>query len=236
MSNLKVLVVEDDSRLRAMLTRYLREQGMETGDVAEGGHMRRLILREHFDCVVLDIVLPGEDGLTLCRALRADGNLIPVIMLTAKGTLTDKVVGLEVGADDYMAKPFEPEELVARIRAVCRRQPVPMPFLSHPTEPAVRFGDLIFDPAQRRLAREGGEVSLGDREYAILACFVRHSRRPLSREHLAVAALGGRDKGALRSIDVYVYRLRRQIEVDPRHPRYIQRVWGVGYVFIPDPP
>lgn len=232
---IKVLVVEDDSRLRSMLRRYLREHEMDVGDAADGDHMQRLLLRERFDCVVLDLMLPGRDGLALCRALRAEGSQIPVIMLTAKGALTDKVAGLESGADDYMAKPFEPAELVARIRAVVRRHNAEVQLAASPGPAQVRIGDLVFDPVARRLMRGGSVIALGDREYALLNCFISHPKKPLSREHLAVAALGDRDKAALRSIDVYVHRLRRNIETDPRHPRYIQRVWGIGYVFIPDP-
>ena len=235
MASIKVLVVEDDSRLRSMLRRYLREHEMEVGDAADGDHMQRLLLRERFDCIVLDLMLPGRDGLALCRALRAEGNQIPVIMLTAKGALNDKIAGLESGADDYLAKPFEPAELVARIRAVVRRLNVQAQLAADPGPMQVRLGDLLFDPVARRLMRGDSVISLGDREYALLSCFISHPRKPLSREHLAAAALGDRDRAALRSIDVYVHRLRRNIESDPRHPRYIQRVWGIGYVFIPDP-
>ncbi len=213
----------------------MRDQEMEVSDAADGDHMQRLLLRERFDCIVLDLMLPGRDGLAICRALRAEGSPVPIIMLTAKGDLTDKIAGLESGADDYLAKPFEPAELVARIRAVVRRQPAPAQFAADPSQSKVQLGDLVFDPVARRLMRGDAVLPLGDREYALLSCFVTHPRRPLSREHLAVAALGGRDKASLRSIDVYVHRLRRNIESDPRHPRYIQRVWGVGYVFIPDP-
>ncbi len=236
MTSVKVLVVEDDARLRSMLRRYLREHEMEVGDAADGDHMQRLLLRERYDCIVLDLMLPGRDGLAICRTLRAEGCSIPIIMLTAKGALTDKIAGLESGADDYLAKPFEPSELVARIRAVVRRQQAPTEFATDPCQTKVRLGDLEFDPTTRRLTRGEAVLPLGDREYALLICFVTHPRRPLSREHLAVAALGGRDRASLRSIDVYVHRLRRNIESDPRHPRYIQRVWGIGYVFIPDPP
>ncbi|MDA8365122.1 MAG: response regulator [Gammaproteobacteria bacterium] len=235
MASIKVLVVEDDSRLRSMLRRYLREHEMEVGDAADGDHMQRLLLRERFDCIVLDLMLPGRDGLALCRALRVEGNQIPVIMLTAKGALTDKITGLESGADDYLAKPFEPAELVARIRAVVRRLNVQAQLAADSGPMQVRLGDLLFDPVARRLMRGDSVISLGDREYALLSCFISHPRKPLSREHLAVAALGDRGRAALRSIDVYVHRLRRSIESDPRHPRYIQRVWGIGYVFIPDP-
>ncbi len=235
MASIKVLVVEDDPRLRSMLRRYLNEHGMVVGDAADGDHMQRLLLREHFDCIVLDLMLPGRDGFALCRALRAEGSNIPVIMLTAKGALADKIAGLESGADDYLAKPFEPDELVARIRAVVRRLNVQAQLTAAPDLGQVRLGDLVVDPVARRLMRGGSVVPIGDREYALLDCLISHPRKPLSREHLAVAALGDRDRASLRSIDVYVHRLRRSIEVDPRHPRYIQRVWGVGYVFIPDP-
>lgn len=234
MSVQKILVVEDDIRLRSMLVRYLRAQGMETADAGDAGHARRIMLREHFDCVLLDLVLPGQDGLELCGMLRAEGNTTPIIMITAKGALADKVAGLETGADDYMAKPFEPDELIARIRAVCRRRDVSGRSGRSGDVTLARFGDFVFDPLSNRLTRKGTAVPLSDRECALLKWFVLHPQQPMSREHLMVGALGGRDKGSLRSIDVYVYRLRRRIEVDVRAPRYIQRVWGVGYVFVPD--
>ncbi len=235
MASVKVLVVEDDARLRGMLRRYLRENEMEVSDAVDGNHMQRLLLRERFECIVLDLMLPGRDGLAICRALRAEGSQTPVIMLTAKGALTDKIAGLESGADDYLAKPFEPAELVARIRAVVRRQQAPEQFMTDPCQTKVRLGELEFDPVVRRLTRGDEVLVLGDREIALLIYFISYPRRPLSREHLAVAALGGRDRASLRSIDVYVHRLRRNIESDPRHPRYIQRVWGIGYMFVPDP-
>ncbi|MHB8347958.1 MAG: response regulator [Acidiferrobacterales bacterium] len=235
MASIKVLVVEDDARLRSMLRRYLRENDMEVSDSADGDHMQRLLLRERFECIVLDLMLPGRDGLAICRTLRAEGSQMPIIMLTAKGALTDKIAGLESGADDYLAKPFEPAELVARIRAVVRRQQTPEQFTGDLSQTKVRFGELEFDPAARRLMHGDRVLVLGDREIALLVCFISRPRRPLSREHLAVAALGGRDRASLRSIDVYVHRLRRSIEPEPRHPRYIQRVWGIGYMFVPDP-
>lgn len=231
----KILVVDDDARLRDLLNRYLTEQGFSVRAVADSNDMNRQLARERYDLMVLDLMLPGEDGLSICRRLRGSNENMPIIMLTAKGDDVDRIVGLEVGADDYLPKPFNPRELVARIQAVLRRQPAPMPPGAPSTEvEVVEFGPFSFNLAARSLARNGEDVPLTTGEFALLKALVQHPRTPLSRDKLMELARG-REFGAFdRSIDVQVSRLRRLVEHDPAKPAYIQTVWGFGYVFIPD--
>ena len=231
----RILVVDDDLRLRDLLNRYLTEQGYNVRAVPDAVEMNRLLAREHYDLMVLDLMLPGEDGLSICRRLRGNNENMPIIMLTAKGDEVDRIVGLEVGADDYLAKPFNPRELVARIQAVLRRRPAPTP----PGAPAgspqvVEFGPFRLDLPTRSLTREGHDVPLTTGEFALLKVLAQHPRVPLSRDKLMELARG-REFGAFdRSIDVQVSRLRKLIEPDPSKPTYIQTMWGFGYVFIPD--
>ena len=231
----RVIVVDDDARLRELLNRYLTEQGFSVRAALDGNDMNRWLARERYDLMVLDLMMPGEDGLSICRRLRGLGEKIPIIMLTAKGDDVDRIVGLEVGADDYLPKPFNPRELVARIQAVLRRVPEPPP----PGAPATRqevigFGEFSFNLASRSLARNGTGVALTTGEFALLKVLVQHPRTPLSRDKLMELARG-REFGAFdRSIDVQISRLRKLIEADPAKPAYIQTVWGFGYVFVPD--
>ena len=231
----RVLVVDDDRRLRDLLNRYLTEQGYTVRAVSDATEMNRQLARERYDLMILDLMLPGEDGLSICRRLRGAGDNMPIIMLTAKGDEVDRIVGLEIGADDYLPKPFNPRELVARIQAVMRRRPPSAP----PGAPAtdlqvVEFGPFRFNLAARSLARNGEDVALTTGEFALLKVLVQHPRVPLSRDKLMELARG-REFGAFdRSIDVQVSRLRRLIEADPAKPAYIQTVWGFGYVFVPD--
>ncbi|WP_251358862.1 two-component system response regulator OmpR [Kangiella sp. TOML190] len=230
----KILVVDDDVRLRSLLERYLKEQDFIVRTVENAEQMDRFLERENYHLMVLDLMLPGEDGLSICRRLRADNNPIPIIMLTAKGDEVDRIVGLEVGADDYLAKPFNPRELLARIRAVLRRQAKHIPGAPSNSEAVVSFGRFTLNLATREMTEDGNSISLTSGEFAVLKSLVEHSRQPLSRDKLMNLARG-RDYSALeRSIDVQVSRLRRLIEEDPANPRYIQTVWGVGYVFVPD--
>jgi two-component system phosphate regulon response regulator OmpR len=231
----RILVVDDDARLRDLLVRYLGENGFRVRSAQDAASMDIERRREPVDLMVLDLMLPGEDGLSICRRLRAENEQLPIIMLTARGEEVDRIVGLEMGADDYLPKPFNPRELLARINAVLRRQPAP----DAPGAPAtdlgeVRFGAFVFDAALRTLTRDGQPVPLTSGEFSVLKVFARHPRAPLSREKLMVLARG-REYGAFdRSLDVQVSRLRKLIETDPAKPAFIQTVWGFGYVFIPD--
>jgi two-component system, OmpR family, phosphate regulon response regulator OmpR len=230
----KILVVDDDMRLRALLERYLVEQGYIVRSVANYEQMQRLMERENFHLVVLDLMLPGEDGLSICRRLRQQENEIPIIMLTAKGDEVDRIIGLEMGADDYLPKPFNPRELLARIRAVMRRKSIELPGAPSQAEGMVEFGPFKFNLATREMRKGDELLPLTSGEYAVLKVLVSHPREPLSRDKLMNQARG-RDYSAMeRSIDVQVSRLRRMLEDDAANPRYIQTVWGLGYVFVPD--
>lgn len=196
--------------------------------------MDRLLERENFHLIVLDLMLPGEDGLSICRRLRQQGSTIPIVMLTAKGDEVDRIIGLELGADDYLPKPFNPRELLARIKAVMRRQTQDVPGAPAQQEAEIRFGEFSLDLATREMYHGDEAIVLTSGEFAVLKVLVTHPREPLSRDKLMNLARG-RDYSALeRSIDVQVSRLRRLIEKDPANPRYIQTVWGLGYVFVPD--
>jgi two-component system phosphate regulon response regulator OmpR len=231
----KVLIVDDDARLRALLERYLGEQGFSVKAVADSAQMDRALARELYDLMVLDLMLPGEDGLAICRRLRAQENTIPVVMLTAKGDEVDRIVGLEMGADDYLPKPFNPRELVARINAVLRRQaPKPPPGAPALDERVVRFGQVEVNLAARTLTRDGQEQVLTTGEFSLLKVLLESPRVPLSRDKLMELARGREYDAFDRSIDVQMSRLRKLVEDDPAKPRYLQTVWGFGYVFVPD--
>lgn len=231
----RILVVDDDARLRELLLRYLGEQGYAVHGAADAAGMDRQLAREHYDLMVLDLMLPGEDGLAICRRLRGTGEQLPIIMLTAKGDAIDRIVGLEMGADDYLPKPFNPRELLARIHAVLRRHGrAGPPGAPARQEPRITFGTFVFEPALRRLTRDGQVVPLTSGEFALLHVLVAHPRQPLSRDKLMELARGRALEAFDRSIDVQISRLRKIIEANPGEPRYIQTVWGFGYVFVPD--
>jgi two-component system phosphate regulon response regulator OmpR len=231
----KILVVDDDMRLRGQLERYLGDQGFAVKAVADAAGVDRALERELYDLVVLDLMLPGEDGLSICRRLRGNGNNIGILMLTAKGDDIDRIVGLELGADDYLPKPFNPRELVARIHAVLRRRAAPPPAgAPAATQEVVRFGRVAVNLATRELTRDGAATMLTTGEFGLLAVLLRHPRQPLSRDKLMELARG-REHGVFdRAIDVQISRLRKLVEDDPAKPRHIQTVWGFGYVFVPD--
>ena len=234
-TKLRIIVVDDDVRLRELLNRYLSEQGYSVRAVADGNDMNRWLARERYDLMVLDLMMPGEDGLSICRRLRGLGDKMPSIMLTAKGDDVDRIVGLEVGADDYLGKPFNPRELLARINAVLRRRPVSeAPGAPSSENEVVSFGNFSFDLGTRTLRKSGEELPLTTGEFAMLKALVRHPRQPMSREKLAQQARGREFEPFDRSLDVQISRLRKMLEADPTSPRYIQTVWGVGYVFVPD--
>jgi two-component system phosphate regulon response regulator OmpR len=197
--------------------------------------MNRLWIRERYDLLVLDLMLPGEDGMSICQRLRGGGDNTPIIMLTAKGEDADRIAGLETGADDYLPKPFNPRELLARIAAVLRRVvPDELPGAPSEHEEVYFFGAFEFDLSRRSLTQSGKAIALTSGEYSVLKALARHARQPLSREKLMELARGREYEVYDRSLDVQISRLRKLIEPDPSSPRYIQTVWGLGYVFIPD--
>jgi len=216
----KILVVDDDVRLRDLLTRYLAEQGFVVSALADASQLDKKLQRDPPHLVVLDLMLPGEDGLAVCRRLRGAGETVPIIMLT--------------GADDYLPKPFNPRELVARIQAVLRRHNERLAPGAPTSEGRIPFGTHTLDMAARTLERDGKTIALTTGEFSLIKVFVSHPRQPLAREKLMLLARGRDHEVFDRAIDVQVSRLRKLVEPDPANPRYIQTVWGFGYVYVPD--
>lgn len=217
-----ILVVDDDSRLCGLLDRYLGENGFRVTTANDAAEARARMRGIEFDLLVLDVMMPGEDGLSLTQSLRASSQL-PILLLTAMAEPEERIRGLERGADDYLTKPFEPRELVLRILSILRRV--------GPAEDSVRFGDCIYDAARRRLTRDDAVVQLTTIETTLLSVLARSPGATLSREELVRrCGIDGTD----RTVDVQVTRLRRKIEPNPRAPRYLQTVRGEGYVLHPD--
>ncbi len=223
----KILVVDDEAHIRGLLRLYLSREGFAVHEAEDGIAALRLARAEPFDLVVLDLLLPGTDGWQVCRELRA-ASPVPILMLTARDEEEDVVAGLELGADDYLTKPFSPRELVARIRALLRR--------SRPPEPAgqqILFGECVLDVEARELTVRGEVVACPAREFDLLALLAAHPRRCFSREQLLQALWGGEAYVEPRTVDVHVHRLRDKIESDAGRPRHLLTVWGVGYRFEP---
>lgn len=230
----KILLVDDDGELRRLLATYLARHGFDTLLLPDTRQLDAFLERYQPHLVVLDLMLPGEDGLAACRRLRARGETVPVIMLTARDEPVDRVIGLEMGADDYVGKPFDPRELVARIDAVLRRggRAADAPAANG----VVSFGQWVFDRAARQLSQDGRVVALTSGEFALLNALVANAGRPMKREKLLELTRGETTEAFDRAVDVQMHRLRRLIENDPSHPRYLRTVWGIGYVFVPDAP
>ncbi len=227
----KLLVVDDDPALRQLLADYLNKHGYDTLLAPDAQGLAARIARFAPDLVVLDRMMPGGDGAEACRSLRALGEDIPIILLTARDEAVDRIIGLEAGADDYLGKPFDPRELLARIEAVLRRKRGPSALTK---DAPVEFGAFVFDPVTRQLKRGDEIVKLTGGEINLLEALVKNAGKPLSRERLLTLARD--DEGGERNdraIDIAVLRLRRAIEDDPKQPRWIQTVWGTGYRFSP---
>jgi two-component system, OmpR family, phosphate regulon response regulator OmpR len=220
-----LLVVDDDARLRELLRRYLSDSGFRITTAADAAEARANLASFAFDLVVLDVMMPGENGLALTRALRHEGH-VPVLLLTAMGEPEDRVNGLEQGADDYLSKPFEPRELVLRIRNLLQRRPA-----ADADRREVRFGGCRFDLVRGELFRGGDTIHLTTAEAGLLGSLAEKAGEAVSREELSLSA---QFSGSVRNVDVQMTRLRRKIERDPRFPRYLQTVRGTGYVLKPD--
>ncbi len=223
----RVLVVEDDPDISELIAHYLTRAGHDVDRLAHGGEAPRRVRETPPDLIVLDLMLPGLDGLMVCQALRADPATaaIPIIMLTARGEEADRVTGLELGADDYVTKPFSPKELVARVRAVLRRVDAAA---AGPSE-VIRAGDLTLDVARMRATAGDRDVDLTGTEFGLLAALVREPGRVFTRAQLLDAVHGVAFESYERAIDTHVKNIRRKLEPDPRHPRYLLTVYGVGY-------
>jgi two-component system OmpR family response regulator len=226
-----ILIVDDDAEIRSLLSKYLQKNGLRITVVADGRAMWQALDAARFDLIVLDLMLPGDDGLTLCRNLRAKASDIPIIMLTARGEETDRIVGLEMGADDYLAKPFSARELLARIKAILRRARS-LPQNLRPDESRhLRFATWMLDTVQRQLVSASGVVTpLSGAEYRLLRIFLSHPNRVLTRDQLVDLTQGKEADPLDRSIDVQVSRLRHRLGDDSREPRLIKTVRGEGYV------
>lgn len=226
-----ILIVEDDPEIRTMVSRFLTKNGCRITATGDAQSMSRAIGAARIDLVILDIMLPGEDGLSICRRLRSTSS-VPIIMLTAAGDPVARVVGLEMGADDYVAKPFDPHELLARIRAVLRRAAT-LPIAEKPAGP-MRFVGWHLDPITRELhSPAGARVILTSGEFDLLLAFCLHAQRTLTRDQLLDLTQGRGTEAVSRSVDILVSRIRRKIERDPREPELIKTVRAGGYVFTP---
>lgn len=228
---INILIVDDDVKLRNLLKKYLLEQAFEVTDVCNTSDAERALNNDRFDVMILDMMMPGENGLDFCKRLRTNDNCIPIIMLSARGDDIDKIIGLEVGMDDYLSKPFNPRELVARIKAILRR---PQPSNKNNSEiQSYPVGIYQFDLIKRQLVADGHEtIMLTSTEYNLLRALVENPNIPLSRDKL-MRILHAKEFNIFdRSIDVLVSRLRKIVEVDVGKPELIKTVWGVGYVFV----
>jgi two-component system phosphate regulon response regulator OmpR len=232
----RILIVEDDLRARALLEEFLVRHGLSVTTLGSGEQVAEVVSRECVSLVLLDLMLPGEDGLAICKRLRASGAKVPVIMLTAKAETLDRIIGLEIGADDYVVKPFEPRELLARIGAVLRRHGGgrTRPDAPDHSGSVYSFGPFELDVQRRRLTKSGQVIVLTKGEFAVLEVLSSHPGQPLSRERLFKLSRHRSFVIADRSMDIQISRLRRLIEADVSQPCYIQTVWGFGYVFVPE--
>ena len=222
-----VLVVDDEPIVREVVVSYLKREGYRTLEAGDGDRARELVERESPDLVVLDLMLPGIDGLSVCRWIRTHSDL-PVIMLTARGEEADRIVGLELGADDYVTKPFSPRELAARVRTVLRRSAPPSPLNER-----LAFEGLEIDASTREVRRDGDAVRLTAKEFDLLWFLASHPRRVFSRDQLMDRVWGYEAALDTGTVTVHVRRLREKIEPDASHPRFLETVWGVGYRFVP---
>jgi len=222
-----VLVVDDEPIVREVVVRYLAREGHRTLEAEDGDEARATIAETGLDLVVLDVMLPGTDGLELCRWIRSSSEL-PVIMLTARGEEADRIVGLELGADDYVTKPFSPRELAARVRTVLRRSAP-----GGSAEERLSFGDVELERATREVRKAGGDVRLTAKEFDLLWFLAGHPRRVFSRDQLMASVWGYTAALDTGTVTVHVRRLRKKLEADPSEPRHLQTVWGVGYRLVP---
>lgn len=228
-----IVIVDDEPAIRDVIRSCLELEGYRISEAGDGAQLFAIIDRGPVHLITLDLTLGREDGLAVAREIRARSD-VPIIMVTGKGDPIDRIVGLEIGADDYLPKPGNPRELLARLRAVLRRRAATTAAAPRPEVGVQQFGRCTLDHARRILVRDGVEQRLTSGEFALLSVLLRHAGQPLSRDRLMSLAHGRDHEPFERSIDVTVSRLRRMIEDDPKHPRHLQTVWGQGYVFVAD--
>lgn len=226
-----LLIVDDDERIRDLLRKFLVRQGFLVSAARDAAHARRVLAGLEFDLIVMDVMMPGEDGVSLTRTLR-ESLSTPILLLTAKGETEDRIKGLEAGADDYLSKPFEPKELLLRINAILRRMPDPAPDVTAPK--VLTMGPVRFDIDRAELMRGEDLVRLTATEVQLMRIFAEHLRQPVSRAKLVEDLRRDGGQAQERAVDVQITRLRRKIESDPKQPRYLQTVRGEGYMLAPD--
>lgn len=229
----EIVLVDDDPKIRDLTAKYLRDQGLHVCTAEGGKALDKVLEQKKISLIVLDLMMPNESGLAICQRLRVNNVAIPIIMLTAKGDEVDRIVGLEMGADDYLPKPFNPRELLARINANLRRQ-TNVDAEKKDLAQIIKFGDFIFNINNRSLTKNGIEISITTGEYDLLKVFTERPKQPLSRDQLMQLAKGKELDVFDRSIDVQISRLRKIIEKDPNKPNFLQTKWGYGYIFNPD--
>ena len=226
-----IALVDDDPKIRELTAKYLSDQELSVKTAANGSELDELMKNNNIGLIILDLMMPEESGLNICQRLRVNNVEIPIIMLTAKGDEVDRIVGLEMGADDYLPKPFNPRELLARVNAILRRQ-------QHNSiqniKDIFKFGNFSFDISNRSLHKNNQEIQITAGEYDLLRVFAERPKQPLSRDQIMQLAKGKELDVFDRSIDVQISRLRRLIEEDPNKPKFLQTKWGFGYIFIPD--
>jgi two-component system phosphate regulon response regulator OmpR len=227
-----ILIVDDDPKIRDLTSQYLIDQGLNVHTANGGKEMDLFIAKHQVSLIILDLMMPGESGLAICQRLRGSGNFTPIIILTAKGDEIDRIVGLEMGADDYVSKPFNPRELLARVNAVLRRNELKE--TQNSTSENFAFGPFIFSLDTRSLTKKGNPISITSGEFELLKVFIDHPRQPLSRDQIMQLAKGRELDVFDRSIDVQISRLRKILEEDPTNPKFLQTMWGFGYIFVPD--
>lgn len=229
-SKKNILVVDDDIKINKLVSQYLKEQGLVSYSAHNGKDLDKILDKNQIDLIVLDLMLPDESGLDICKRLRVNKINIPIIMLTAKGDEVDRILGLEMGADDYLPKPFNPRELLARITAILRRQSPNENTLSKKAE-VTKFGIFEFNPSERVLKKDGVPIDLTSGEFDLVKVFIENANQPLSREKIMQLVRGKELEVFDRSIDVQISRIRKHIEEDPNNPIYLKTKWGYGYVF-----
>ncbi len=227
-----LLIVDDDERIRNLLRQFLLRHGFLVSVARNAAHVRRILSGLEFDLIVMDVMMPGEDGMSLTRSLREAGSTTPVLLLTAKGDTEDRISGLEAGADDYLPKPFEPKELLLRINAILRRMPTPEP--ENTTPKVLQMGAVRFEIERAELMQGEQVVRLTATEVQLMRIFVDNLRQPVSRAKLVEELGRDGDQAQERAVDVQITRLRRKLEADPKQPRYLQTVRGEGYMLVPD--
>ena len=224
-------LIDDDPKILELTAKYLRDQGFTIYTGKNGKELDEILKKYAVDLIILDLMMPEESGLQICQRLRVNDVLIPIIMLTAKGDEVDRIVGLEMGADDYLPKPFNPRELSARINAIIRRKEI---FSEKLSTKSIKFGDFLFNIQNRSLSKDGKNISITTGEFNLLKVFTERPKQPLSRDQIMQLARGKELDVFDRSIDVQISRIRKLIEKDPNNPKYLQTKWGFGYIFNPD--